>query len=356
MARRGPHSDPKGYYTLLGIKPDASAEDVRAAYRALAKRLHPDANPAPDAAQAFRAVTEAYRVLSDPRRRAAYDARQDPRRRPQGDPVQVPEPVSCQCGRVTAQPRWLVIEEVRGLLTTTRIMTHEGVYCRQCADRDLIAASLRTWALGWWAIPMGPIHSIGVLLRNLRGGLMPKDRNARMLLDQAAVFGGRGDMDLARALAEQARGFATSAEFIHKVDSFLASLGPGSGRRLRNRWTRFGRAFRVQMLFPLGCVVVAASLYHATVGIPFGDNERRSLPPASITWETETNAPYRVTASLLNVREAPSLESVVRGTLSRDEVVVVTGVVPDGGWAHVISPDRALRGYVFRDFLVETRD
>lgn len=63
----------KDYYGLLGVAPDATAENIKAAYRRKAAHFHPDRNPAADAAAQFRAVQEAYEVLTDSDRRKAYD-------------------------------------------------------------------------------------------------------------------------------------------------------------------------------------------------------------------------------------------------------------------------------------------
>lgn len=61
------------YYQILEISHTASAEEVKKAYRSLARRFHPDTSDQPDAAERFREVQAAYEVLSDQRQRAAYD-------------------------------------------------------------------------------------------------------------------------------------------------------------------------------------------------------------------------------------------------------------------------------------------
>ncbi|HEX3801974.1 MAG TPA: DnaJ C-terminal domain-containing protein [Solirubrobacteraceae bacterium] len=61
------------YYEALGVPRDASAEDIRRAHRALARRYHPDINKAPGAEDRFKEISEAYEVLRDPEKRARYD-------------------------------------------------------------------------------------------------------------------------------------------------------------------------------------------------------------------------------------------------------------------------------------------
>ena len=63
----------KDYYTIMGLSRDATAEQIKQAYRKLARKYHPDVSKEKDAEARFKEVGEAYEVLRDPQKRAAYD-------------------------------------------------------------------------------------------------------------------------------------------------------------------------------------------------------------------------------------------------------------------------------------------
>ena len=63
----------RSYYDVLGVVPDASQDDIKRAYRRLAKAYHPDVNRDPDADARFKEINEANQILSAPDRRAQYD-------------------------------------------------------------------------------------------------------------------------------------------------------------------------------------------------------------------------------------------------------------------------------------------
>ncbi len=73
MAFNGPHIN---LYALLGVKLEASQDELRASFRSLSKRFHPDTTelPAAEASERFRALQDAMAVLSDPEKRRRYDS------------------------------------------------------------------------------------------------------------------------------------------------------------------------------------------------------------------------------------------------------------------------------------------
>ena len=69
---------PRDYYGMLGVQKDATPEELKRAYRKLARELHPDVNPDPEAQDRFKAITAAYEVLNDPEKRRIVDLGGDP--------------------------------------------------------------------------------------------------------------------------------------------------------------------------------------------------------------------------------------------------------------------------------------
>src|SRR5213082_858243 len=66
-------ADRRDYYELLNVSRTASAEDIKRAYRNLARKYHPDVNKSHDAEVRFKEINEAYECLSDDGKRRAYD-------------------------------------------------------------------------------------------------------------------------------------------------------------------------------------------------------------------------------------------------------------------------------------------
>src|SRR5207249_11954174 len=83
----------RDYYKILGVGQDADKKAIKAAYRRLARRFHPDVAPGRDTAKRFIEIQEAYEALSNPTPRRLYDrAPRGRRQRPAASPTRRPRP------------------------------------------------------------------------------------------------------------------------------------------------------------------------------------------------------------------------------------------------------------------------
>lgn len=207
--------DPRGYYRTLGVSPGATPAQIKDAYRALAKQLHPDLNQGRDTTEIFQKVNEAYSVLSDPAQRAAYDshgaaeashaARSSASRA--SAPVEI-EPYHCvDCGCVTPTLRHVKYTQVISFLFGAHRTNIWGVFCEECAKKRLTKASIITGAVGWLSAP-GILYSAHALGRNLTGGKQEAAINMEICARQAVYYAMRGDRAAARIAAKDALGFA----------------------------------------------------------------------------------------------------------------------------------------------------
>lgn len=95
------------YYHILGVKPSASAADIKSAYRRLARASHPDVNGgSPEAAREFALIALAYRTLSDPQQRFSYDAQRKKLRNMSSSVLHSDNLHARRARRVAAQARW----------------------------------------------------------------------------------------------------------------------------------------------------------------------------------------------------------------------------------------------------------
>ena len=205
--------DLKGYYKYLGVKPDASASVIKAAYRALAMKLHPDRNKDKSTTDDFQALQEAYAVLSDVKLRQQYDADSSIPTSNAGEEkarYKSFEPIVCsKCGTISAQPRFKVFYTVFGYIFGAVKSPHQGVFCSKCEIKTALKCSAITMVVGWWSIH-GFFWTCQTLIQNLVGGQF-NQQNAHLQGFQAMYFAQVGKMDLARAIAIEALKLAEKA-------------------------------------------------------------------------------------------------------------------------------------------------
>ncbi len=335
-------SDPQGLYGILGVGPLADLAEIRAAFRKKVKLVHPDFNPADDAPQRFQTLTNAYRILRDPMLRGRYDAGAIALAPLSVVDVEDDEaaPLECsRCGKVTAQPRYLIFHRVKSSLWRARRSTVRGIFCRDCAERTMIAASTLTWLQGWWALA-GPVQTVKALWTNLKGGERPQPENLGVILHQAHAFLALGEPDIAWSLASQAEEFAVNARDRARIAAIRDEAGPPA-RRLRNRWTALSVARVIQAL-PLAALVLAIVVGGA---VPALQSQSDEVSAGIKVHAPKAGDVRHVAVELLKLRQGPSDESPVIEILDRFTTVKVLGAAEGGEWTRVAIPS-GMSGYV----------
>lgn len=297
--------DPCGYYAVLGVDQSATSDEVKRAFKAKAQQFHPDRNPAPEATREFQSINEAYQVLGNFQARANYDARSyGPPEEDSPPSARNADPAVCSsCQRVTAQPRYVIYRHVVSAVFVTRRAVQQGIFCSECGAKHAYRASGKTWLMGWWGIPWGPIYSAQAILSNMFGGERPPLNNFKILWWQAIYFAQVGRLDLARAVARDALAFEDKIpehERLHdpQVGRAIGALtnmlaGTGTNDRmpvLKDLWGVRSKAFRVQ----LGAAVVFVALITSVVFLTGSLNPPtayKHVPPTESVALTPTPAP-----------------------------------------------------------------
>jgi curved DNA-binding protein CbpA len=193
------HSDPEGLYRALGVSPAADPDEIKNAYRRLAKETHPDAANGGSEFQ-FHKIYNAYKVLSDNEARARYDRRftlEDAEHSWLGI-----HPVKCsRCGKVTAQPRVLTFDRIFSILFFSFHRPTEGIFCTRCAQTASVRASFATALFGWWAVPFAPFQTLRAIARNALGGTRDLETEQELLWQNSRAFAAQGNRKLSYALA-----------------------------------------------------------------------------------------------------------------------------------------------------------
>lgn len=274
--------DSRTYYQTLQVDSAASQEVIEAAYRRLARVYHPDRNRGADATLRMQELNEAYGVLSDQQRRAAYDlelaarAREAQRRQTDTNSASTTAqsassgraqsaynttsqaeqwtsaqqaaasgmPVACQdCGRSDSTLRYAGYPYVLSFLIVTLRRGDVALCCEKCRKRRMLNAKILTGIMGWWGIPFGPIFTLMVLF-GPNGGKIPSEGNAEYLRWLGAYFLQTGNRVEARKSFEESQKLA----YDPRVDALLHELfasertdGTTSTRKTR-RWVFVGIA------------------------------------------------------------------------------------------------------------------
>jgi len=243
--------DPKGYYRLLGVKINATQEEIRNAYRKKSLEVHPDTSDSANAHKEFIELQQAYEVLKDSSKRAEYDSEsvEVPKQKGQGnakreETEEIFDPIRCSvCNCVSAQPRYVVFWETISFLKTIRNPV-QGIMCTKCAGKQAYLATKKSLIFGWWGI-WGLVFTPIAVAGNMSGGEKPAENNGRILLHQSWYFAKQGKLDLAYFIAIDAAGFLQESSTKDKetllsiCNSIIDECKPYAiGKSLEGAWDR----------------------------------------------------------------------------------------------------------------------
>jgi hypothetical protein len=232
--------DPKGYYSCLGVAPNASSEEIKSSYKQLAKKLHPDINCDSNAKTQFQKINDAYQALSDPDSRSACDSLRFSKPEPEPSPDEL-DPICCsRCGKITAQPRSTIFFRTVSIIFLTTKTPIQGIFCSACATKLGLRASLVSALFGWWGFPWGPIWTISSIFTNAGGGRHSQEIDEKLTWYNALAFLSRGKLAISYALAHQSRR-ARNAEIAAGADKLIHHLQaagvPITSPLLKNPWS-----------------------------------------------------------------------------------------------------------------------
>jgi hypothetical protein len=117
----------KKYYEILGVGRTASPEEMRAPYRLLVKRYHPDRNPSPEAAEKIKEINEAYEVLSNSEKRKIYDGYEEPKEEQSNPAADTETPKQKESKKRTYERKYTVQK-------TEKLFLRGQIFIKFCAD------------------------------------------------------------------------------------------------------------------------------------------------------------------------------------------------------------------------------
>ena len=339
-------TDSKGYYAVLGVLQTATDDDIKAAFRKRVKLYHPDIADGEKARETYMLLTEAYHTLLDPLKRKAYDALPDAAATLHYEFVKC-----CKCGKPAKQPRYLFF--TRG---NERI---GGVYCRDCASKEQLKTSLHNWG----DFLKRPAYTWSALKSTYKFSQMPPDKNWEILMQNAQAYQSRKRPDLARAMGEQAKKFAQTAQQEIKTCIFLNAL-PETTVKEQDSWRVKPSDFvRVYLPLLIGFLIAVAGVAvpcFRTDRLPapavFAPKDYKHIPlkPVSLA-QNDKSLYFFTTAPQTPGYQAPCVDCGIIVLIPEKTPVRLTGIVPDSPWVQIKTP-RGIVAFVKKDFLTREID
>lgn len=358
--------DPKGYYKILGINPDAEPSAIKESYRDLAKKWHPDYNKAPDALEKFQKISVAYNILEDEKSRLIYDLLSEVYRPDNFPDMSALKVYKNQKDKEDLSIRALSLKQVIGKLSTVEVTEDKFICNFSEAELKVLQNHFSNWILGWWGIKAFRENLTAIKQNYQNMGTNLAD-NFQLLAHNMIAYDAEGKKDKAYVSALQAMQYADS-EQKRKIHKYIYLMGVEGNPKLP-RWNWSVLRY-LQLLIP-GMILLMLSLSFASKMIANSDFNKYWLDRKNINYyrevrlqgsestvddvvvskivnlppdTTDTTLLYHVTG-FVEVMYGPSEEFDVYTRLGRGHTVRLTGYSPDKVWARVMI-DSGETGFV----------
>lgn len=361
--------DALGYYQLLGLSPQAGDEQIKQAYRDLAKFWHPDHNKDEQALEKFQKLSVAYDVLKETDSRLRYDLLSMVYGA--SDYPEYENIIPFQDREKDANVRAFILDEVRGKIWKYTQKRTRKILSLSNAPKVLAKVAIQNWLLGWWH-PQAFIKNIKALHHNYQKSFSTKE-SFRVLIHNIVAYEKQGETTLSVISAIAALNFADESEKFY-IERFIASANV--------------RVTRPQVWYMISLKVaqlIIPALVFVAMAIGWGGRFlfEKQLPnwwgsSKEITYYQEVNTGYQsqtvddvVVGKIHNipvnksdlsrlyhlqrdvsVMYGPSDEFDVLKQLPADTTVRLTGYSPDNVWARILI-DNGEMGFVRMNVLIK---
>jgi curved DNA-binding protein CbpA len=367
-------ADPKGYYAILGVAPNADFKQIKLAFRDKVKYYHPDHNKLSNAAEKFQALSAAYDVLSNELKRSIYDIEE------LADEIDGNEAsISCDyylcenCACISKQPRFVRFFEIKGRIFGHEEKNIEGLYCFECASKKALISSLKNWIFGWWGLPFAPYFNIKALLKNFKGGEFLEQKNKQFLLKQSLAFLASDDKETAVKIAYDALNFEKNKEKINKIKNYIAAIKTEETKPFSNDWNKTNKYYSFQLIPFLISIILLLIIVFSHIYSLQNNHEIIINAKENALIDTMTNNKQSLGQEELDtvfvldfniddksllfhtLQKADIMHSTIKGadiykTLQKGETIRIVGVIPTKKWVKVMLHD-GTTGFIDKSYI-----
>ena len=285
-------------YDLLGVSTNAGQNDIKTAYRRLAKQYHPDINKSSESTNRMVEINYAYSILSDPAKRAAYDAgiriEEEEGDREYENSVAYAESFAqqtrCQgCGRFDHTLRIATFPYVVSIfIASFKNFAEPGIFCDSCRCNKSIKWAIVSLIFGWWSV-WGFFWNIGALIDNFRGGKMPREENAELVAQLAWVHMLLGKIAEAKSALKDLLGYGSNEEALN-LKQELDRKYPGVSPVMTGN---FRLGYLAVVFAVLGLYVILAMALFGGTTEPVSTQPSSPSQPSVVTPSPSSTAPQQ---------------------------------------------------------------